>query len=109
MLSSHGLAALQVRFNKKNQGTFPKYTTPMETVVYRLVHQREPKVLRSSHQPTHMESNVAVARCMGSLERFKSHKAKMRFKHHVIRWNSEVILVYLADVFAKILDERSIR
>ena len=56
-----------------------------------------------------MESNVAVARCMGSLERFKSHKAKMRFKHHVIRWNSEVILVYLADVFAKILDERSIR
>jgi len=26
-----------------------------------------------------MKSNVAVARCMGSLERFKSHKAKMRF------------------------------
>ena len=63
MLSSHGLAALQVRFNKKNKGTFPKYTTPMETVVYRLVHQRERKVLRSSHQQTHMESN----RSRGSL------------------------------------------
>ena len=93
MSGPHRVAPLQVLFNKKNQDTYPKYATPMETVLSRLVHQHEPKVLPSCHQLTHMESNVTVTRCMESLERFKSHKAKMRFEHHAIRWNREVILV----------------